>query len=265
MIGVGIGQDRVLGPNVSSKRPRVVFLKGQSNARGTGSVLELTAPFVYLASPFTQVTQIVRMAKGAAFPPSPPWIEYERAPVQPRETWTTTLRFGMELTLARALYAARPDINWVIIKATWDDTDLAVDWAPGGLISEDVRTWFLAKLATINGTVGASIWVQGENDAFDSAKSLAYGTNLANLIAADRTWIPGGSAVPFLYGRLHTDANATFKANVRAAQEGIVVTNAHMINQDTFPLRVADQIHFATTSLPGLGDAYAAKILELTP
>ena len=243
---------------------RAIMIAGPSNARGTGSQYELTPGLAYLATPFPDVQEAVHLAKGQAYPVNPPWIDYALSDTQPRTTWNTTPRFGIELTLARDIAAARPSETWIIIKGTVDDTYLATNWAPSGPLFDNIHDWFDTQLALSGCAPAVYVDIRGESDSNNATYAAAFGTNYANYAAAVRARM---GALPFVYGRLHIGTAYAHVATVRAGQEGLLVAGAdnHMVDQDPFPLRTNDLIHFTTTALTDLGHAYATTVLAVAP
>ncbi len=72
--------------------------------------------------------------------------------------------------------------------------------------------------------------------------------------------------VPFIYGRLHiSTAGVAYVSTVRAGQEALSLPDVHMVDQDPFPLRGSDSLHFSTTSLLDLGHAYSTAVLSAVP
>lgn len=247
------GTDAAIDSSVSPPC-RLVAITGQSNARGAGETSELADPS--LADPYEPVLEIVRLSSS-----SDPlnWTEYPLSPTQPR-VWQGVDTFAVELTLARDLAVARPDVEWRIAKAAIGATSLAQTWNPNHSLPsvfDDVHTW----LAGLDCELAAYIWIQGEKDAAQVSFANAYDTNLANYVTALRVRFPG---VPFIYGRLHVNSGATYTATVRAGQEALSASDVYLIDQDAATLR-SDLTHYTTDSVLTLGHDYAAAVLSAVP
>jgi hypothetical protein len=232
---------------------RCIVIAGQSNARGIGQAFDLTPETLFYADPYKPVLEAQRQMGGTED------VQHAFAPVGPQVPWTATPRFGIDVRLARDLVAARPSTRWVLIKAGFDGTNLAVDWAPGGATFVNVHDWIDAQAALQGCTPAAYIWIQGENDATSSSRANAYGTNLTAYVNAIRARY---GAIPFIYGRLVATGVASFEAQVRAGQAALATSNSHMVDQDGFEM---NGVHFTGLGLVNLGARYSAKVLEVVP
>lgn len=241
----------------------LIALVGQSNARGDGRVSELTGGDVALADEFADVESIIREGSGTAYPPT--WsVDIPLGPTEPH-TFVGINRFGVEVVIARDLFAARPDETWIIVKATLDSTSMWNQWRPSIPTDpnhfEIVHDWIVEKATETSCTPAAYIWIQGESDAGVLARANAYGGYLSEFVSAMRLKL---GSIPFIYGRLHTGYLGAYTSIVRAGQAALGLSNVHMIDQDSYTLR-SDVTHYTTASVIAMGAAYADKVLEVVP
>lgn len=239
----------------------LLILTGQSNMRGDGRVNELSSTDAYLSDPYTPVDEVVRLANGTTNPPA--WTEFPLSPTQPR-LWASLYRFGIELTMARDLVAARPGVRWVIAKAAIGGTTLYDQWDPSNpspSIFENVHDWIAQQAIATNCTPAAYLWIQGESDANQVSRAAAYGTNLTEYVNAVRARF---GVIPFIYGRLNIATAATYVSSVRSGQEALSLPDVHLIDQDPYGLR-SDGVHYTTPSMIALGHDYATAVLSAVP
>lgn len=251
-----------VAPDAAVDAPAVchsIAIEGQSNATGAGRTSELTGADVAYATPYGSVLEAVRLANGGTNPPV--WTEYALSPTQPR-VFQSIDKFGIELTLARDLVAARPGVTWRIIKADIGGTTLYDHWNPANpspSIFTNVHDYLAAQSADC--PIAAYIWIQGESDANQISRATAYGSRLTAYVNAVRARFP---AVPFIYGQLNSATSAPYTATVRAGQAALSLPDVHMIDQDSYPLR-ADLFHYTTPAVLSLGHVYATAVLAAVP
>lgn len=236
-----------------------ILIAGDSNAKGEGRVPELTGADVALAAEFPDVEYRVRLANGTANPPA--WTEYPIGGVRP-VLWSGIDRFGIEVTMARDLVAARPDVRWVIIKAAIGGTTLYDTWRANTStpwVFANVHDWFDAQLAETGCTAVAYVLILGGSDALQISRANAYGGRLTTYEAAIKTRYPG---IAFVDGRLHDSTAYPYAVPVQAGQDALV--GGIEVNQSAATLR-SDGFHFTTPSEIMLGHLYATPVLSVTP
>jgi len=247
----------------------VYLIAGQSNADGRGYVSDLTgtlAPYagqqpgvkIFYANPINQN------------PLNPTWNTGWRTLEPGYGVLGTTAslpatRFGIEVSLGKALAAKDPTRNVVIIKVTQGGTNLHTQWDPN-LSGSDNFMWrtFANKVPEAMAALTASgdtaeirgmFWHQGESDSTNPT----YQSDLVEFIAACRT-LTGNPNLPFAIGELERDDitptvsgrdyQLTAMANVAAADP-----NTFLVSSAGLP--TYDGTHFTSAAYITFGERYA--------
>jgi hypothetical protein len=180
--------------------------------------------------------------------------------------------FGPELSFGHALKNAFSHDDIYLIKEGLSSTNLAVDWNPNG--TGPIYTTFKARVdaamanltaANLNPTIAGMIWMQGENDAINSAYAGAYATNLADFIAAVRSDFDTPD-MPFVLGRIlpyYDTAPAGGNTVVRTAQVTVAGQTPHVSWIDTDDLQLAYVGHYGTQGQIDLGTRFADALIAI--
>lgn len=227
-----------------------IFIKGQSNALGQGQYN--TVDFgLDIGAVFSSAT----IDTASSF--TPPSVQPRRS-MQPYAA-SGVPNMGPELSLARFLIrngAASPTLP--ISKL--------------GVNGSDIDTWILAanfnrscnyidvQSAATGVAMTDMVWIQGEADAADAAKSAAYLTRLETLHSAYRARY--GIAYRLWIIRLNAAATASpittaWRNAVRAAEETYCAnhsSNTFLIDVDFIPMS-ADNVHYTGEGYVSLGNA----------
>lgn len=238
---------------------KLAVVIGQSNARGAGLVVEIADQG--LADPYPAVRYVSTIGNDA----NPPMtLSYPVDALGPRLDRAGVNRFGIELTLGRALDEYEPG-RWAIAKFAFDSTALAGEWNPTGSYPTGMPNLFaqhvtFVKQAEIDtgSEIAAVIWEQGESDAGSVIVGSSYGIRLAEFIGAERYSLP---VVPFIYGRLNAAMVGAGVQAVRVGQEANQTSSAIMVDQDSFALG-GDHTHYTSASLVAMGPLFAKAVLS---
>lgn len=257
-------------PTSSVTRVRVVLVGGQSNADGRADPTALPTSPVNLQQPQADI------------------LFHYRAPAGGATTFTTlrpgtsgTSQFGPEVTCGRHyadLMVTDASTRVAVVKYARGGTALIDAWKPGGdattagdgpeyVFFQQTVTAGLANVAAAY--PGATIlldglvWMQGESD--DSVAS-TYATNLAAFIADVRATFR--TNLPFVIGRLSTGQTAiaaTPLATLRQAQATVAAADpwTGLVDTDTYPVKVADHLHFDAAGQQALGYGFAHELAYL--
>lgn len=237
-----------------------IFIAGDSVAKGEGRVPELTGSDTSLATEFPDVEYHVHIASGTANPPN--WTEYDFGGVRP-VLWNGIARFGIEVTMARDLVAARPDVRWVIIKAAIGGTTLYDTWRadpPSPWVFNSVHNGFDSTLAATGGCMPIAYnLLLGGSDALQISRANGYGGRLATYEAVVKARYPG---IAFIDARLHDSTAYPHAGPVQAGQDATV--GDIKVNQSSGVLR-SDGFHYTTPSEISRGHIFAAANLSVAP
>jgi hypothetical protein len=240
----------------AAEKTDVVLLAGQSNMAGNAPMADLPAEVkqppqrvVMLSSGKTQV-----IGSGSTF--------------------------GPEIGFSKAISAARPKQDFLLVKHAKGGTSLA-GWAPkwdkeklaskydssAGPLYQTLLAQYKAAIAGKNVRLTAILWMQGESDSRYPALGPNYFDNLKTLIEAFRRDLKEPN-LPFLMGRVNTPADMLdddkksikfrFISNVRAAQEKAVkeIPNVFLIETDDLP-KQKDRIHYDAKGQLEMGKRFA--------
>jgi hypothetical protein len=235
---------------------KVFILAGQSNAGGGMPFSTAPAPlnaaqqslFQYRA----QTSQLVESANWEAM-----------RPLIGPTGWGTELSFAMAME-------QRTGSPIALIKTTWNATTLWRDWLPTTTSTPALYPWMMEKvnssldqLAALGyqPDISGFLWIQGEGDANQEDKALAYDENLAVLASHLRADLATAD-MPFLFNQAHIDLNRPFVDELRASQAQAVALdpNMHMVNFDDLPLG-PDNVHWTPETHVELGRRFADVLM----
>jgi len=231
-----------------------IIVAGQSNALGYLN----TAPAPYQATARVQIwTDTDHDGAGDAWNYMLPGVNTGTA--------TNPTVWGPEVEIAnRWLADHATGVLW-IDKVTKGSTGLAhdatqLDWSPAssGEMFDQATASFDAARHNLDGSAYAftrwdvAEWMQGETDATDQAKALAYGVNLADFLSHARAeW----DVTQFVVGRISDSTALPYNLDVRQAQWNVDQVDAGMVSFKTIGLAMQpDTIHVADQI--GLGDGF---------
>jgi hypothetical protein len=156
-----------------------------------------------------------------------------------------------------------------IVKYARGETGLAAsprgrDWSPSSrdevwdkATSELDAAKAALKAQGLSVQVGAVFWMQGETDAQDAAKALAYRQNLTDLVMRIRArW--GDDETKIYIGQIDRPPGSTGWEKVRQAQAAVAasVPGVRLIDTDPFPRQAADKTHLTGQGQVQLGDGF---------
>ncbi len=239
-----------------AEKTDVVLLAGQSNMAGN-------APLADVPAEYKQPPQRVVLLSGGK-----------------TQIIGSGSTFGPEIGFSKALSAARPKQNFLLVKHAKGGTSLA-GWAPkwdkeklaskydssAGPLYQTLLDQYHAAIAGKNVRLTAILWMQGESDSRYPALGPNYFDNLKTLIEAFRRDLKDPK-LPFLMGRVNTPADMLdddkksikfrFISNVRAAQEKAVkeIPNVFLIETDDLP-KQKDRIHYDAKGQLEMGKRFA--------
>lgn len=256
----------------------LVAILGQSNAEGLGDATDTTLdpsliapyPLVYNASVY-DMPALPFGARGKADSGSVSYAVYNYGALQPFWYNAGHVDFGFELTLGRDLDAVWPG-RVTITKYAVGGSDLGTQWKATGTFPPTGPNLAHLALAHVRDAYEACgcdrliiVWEQGEQDARDTQHAQAYAANLAQLVALFRSRWPDSL---WVIGRLNSDAVNSGKAPYTSTvqdQEAAYVAGDPMsvlVDQDAFPLRTTDHLHYTSQAYLDLGHAFAQAILQ---
>lgn len=242
----------------------VVLLAGQSNMAGNAPIADVPADYKQPAQ------QVVLNQSGKT------------------EIIGSGRSFGPEIGFSKAIAAARPKQQFLLVKHAKGGTSLA-GWAPkwdkqklaskydinAGPLYQTLLDHYHAAIAGKNVRLTAILWMQGESDSRYPALGPNYYDNLKTLIEAFRRDMKDPN-LPFLMGRVNTPADMLdddkksmkfrFISNVRAAQERAVkeIPNVYLVETDDLP-KQKDRIHYDAKGQLELGKRFADVWLKQVP
>lgn len=173
--------------------------------------------------------------------------------------------WGPEVEIANRWLADHATGNLWIDKVTKGSTGLAqdanaLDWSPesrgemfdAATASVDAARHNLDATGYAFARWDAVEWMQGETDATDQAKALAYGANLTDLLSHVRAdW----DVTQFVIGRISDSAALAYNADVRVAQWAVDQADSSAVSFKTIGLAMQpDAIHVADQV--GLGNGF---------
>lgn len=128
---------------------------------------------------------------------------------------------------------------------------------------------FDAAVTAVGGKLEYLLWVQGEQDSYESETEADYESALSTFISKCRTDITNGSNetnLPFIISLLGRTTNGTTDANqqaVRNAQIDTADTVADCYRVTTVDLALGDAVHFSNAAYRTHGDRCAQAILDI--
>lgn len=216
-------------------------------------------PIVLVAG---QSNAIASQANVSQAPSEPPdgesWFYQGDSNADIEDLWSCTLTdtlFGPELGASTVYNPAG------YAKYAAADTNLYSDWQPGGAIYNLAIAAFDAAIAdlvadSVDYSIPALIWMQGEADTDTSAHAAAYAANLTITVAALRAKYGAGMKIIVIeIGMSGTNADT-----VRAQQASFVTGDGNAALVETGDLSTTDGVHFNTASMFTIGERCAAEI-----
>ena len=193
--------------------------------------------------------------------------------------------FGPEIGFSKAISAARPQQEFLLVKHAKGGTSLA-GWSPAwdkeklaskydisaGPLYQTLLAQYKAAVAGKKVRLTAILWMQGESDSRYPALGPKYYDNLKILIEAFRRDLKEPN-LPFLMGRVNTPADMLdddkksskfrFISDVRDAQEKAVreIPHVFLIETDDLP-KQKDRIHYDPKGQLEMGKRFAAVWLK---
>ena len=283
----------------------VLVVAGQSNASGVESFNPAPDSGIdYLAPPFANGADTHDLITWE------PWFVLQGlgatpvpldTPQQILYSPNTVTVFGPEIGLARQLWTdtGRPV---TIVKAAYEGTDLAVNWAPNdrGAPPDGLFPAMVAKVRSVMATDAASgqfdvlggvYWYQGESDAGNPSHAKGYQKKLNKFIAALRKELPMVASAPVILAKEDVTANVGYlesqgnltateaasilqgNREVRAADDWAVASLGHVVEVDTADLArngpsdvlSGTDIHLSNVSELSLGQELAKASENLLP
>lgn len=253
------------------------LMAGQSNMAGCGITSELPSPYD-VAQPAVRFWNQCNPTTG--WPPGgagDAWVDLQGG--FGHQFYPGLSMFGPEVGFGHRLHELFPNDEIYLVKYGLSSTNLAVNWNPDG--TGAVYNLFKSRVdAAVQNLVAAGktpeiagmVWMQGESDAMDHTRAVAYEANLKNFIGKVRTDF-SAAEMPFVIGRINWSpywGTPADLATVRIAQ----MTVAGQIDQvswiDTDKLSVfngsetghADPDHYNTQGQIDLGVQFADKIVH---
>lgn len=213
----------------------LILFAGQSNAVGFGN----TGPAPYAPTPRVQIWTDVNH-NGA-------WdIGDNFAMMVPAGAW------GPEVQFANDWLAENPTGTLWIGKVAKGETDLAEDWAPGGVMYDKAQTVAIHMQANqgVHG-IDALMWMQGESDAFDFGAASAYHDRLDTFVDHAIGW----GVQEVIMGRI-ADAQP-YASEVRYAQWLVDQEREDVTSFRTLGFEMqGDGVHYSAAGHVALGHAF---------
>jgi hypothetical protein len=253
------------------------LMGGQSNMAGCGITSELQSPY-NAPQPAARFWNQCNPATG--WPPGgagDAWVDLQGG--FGHQFYPGLSMFGPEVGFGHRLHELYPNDEIYLVKYGLSSTNLAVNWNPDG--TGAVYNLFKARVnAAVQNLTAAGkspeiagmIWMQGESDAMDHTRAVAYETNLKNFITKVRSDF-NTDDMPFVVGRINQSpywGTPNDLATVRNAQVAVAGQMAHVSWIDTDKLPVfngsepghADPDHYNTQGQIDLGILFANKLVQ---
>lgn len=187
---------------------------------------------------------------------------------------------GFEITMMRDLDQALPSKKFghcrIAIggaKSTIFDPAGIYPTSPPGTpnVFSQIVTFIQSSMPTLGCSSAILVWEQGEADAKNSTDGDAYAAWLEGFIDALRSHLgnvgPGGTAVPFVFGKLNADADpATYVglANLRASQVAAAAARSRttLVSQDSIPQSTGmyDGTHYNGNGYAAVGHLFSPAV-----
>jgi hypothetical protein len=178
--------------------------------------------------------------------------------------------FGPGLSFALAVATERPDMVIGLVPCAKGDTDIN-QWQRSHRDSTLYGSCLKRiRAASLEGRVAASLFFQGEADAYDPARARerdllprAYAERFSAVVSSLRGDLSSPN-LPVVFAQIGTQrAPALFSEweTIREQQRAINLPCTDMITTDDLPLR--DPVHFTTAAYQAIGQRFAAAYLKL--
>ena len=254
-----------------------VLLWGQSNADGRALIADLST-----TDQARRAMRNVLIAPGNG--PSTRYASPEYLALGENQQQTNPLNhFGPETgaawahedadaTRLRPLVINKLALGSTFLASSASGAPAAQSWNAGelqsvGLLWTSLAHWWDTEQRLLAQGIGPRLkalwWMQGEQDATATAYSGSYGANLQALWDAVKLYSGYNAGMKAIVARIRDQdpaANATAKAELRAAQSAFVSANgpsAALIDTDAFAL-APDNVHYNAAGMKALGQAFYA-------
>lgn len=270
--GVGFRPANANPPPVP-KHYDVYLIAGQSNADGRGTNSELTGSLASFAGqqPGTRIYYVNPINQD---PMNPTWNSGWRT-LEPGYSVIST-RFGIEVSLGKALAAKDPTRNIAFIKVTQGGTNLHTQWDPHLETGNFMWRTFANKVPeamaalTANGDtaeIHGMFWHQGESDG--NGSNPTFRSDLVEFIAACRT-LTAKPDLPFAIGELERDdvtphyssGNPVGRNYQLTAMANIASDDPNTIVVSSAGLMTSDGTHFTSAAYITFGQRYAQAYFD---
>lgn len=286
---IGQGSSPV-DPGDPTKTPITVYLLGgQSNMEGSSFVSGNT-PEENLSADLFEIPEILIYLAGSA-PGTNASLSNQLINLQPHAMGSGGVAIGPEIGFGERMRELCPGKKIAFLKYSYRGTNLATQWNPGAN-NNDIANWgeqYTAFVSTINNGLTAlraagyepniegMLWMQGENDANNTARANAYGANLNHFITRVREQFATDTApsgIRFVAGQVLPAPNSNFpgRDTVRQAILNVDEDSGHSLslpntssvptNSSDHPLRT-DDVHLNLVGILALGRSMAYHILDL--
>jgi hypothetical protein len=252
----------------------VLVVAGQSNASGVESFNpDPNTGINYLAAPYTNgadANDLITwepwfVAQGMGATPVPLDTPQQITVYSP----DILTIFGPEIGLARQLWTDTGR-SLTIVKAAYEGTDLAVNWAPRGTGTppDGLFPAMVSQVDTVmandaaNGqfdVLGGFYWYQGESDAGQESLAKEYQKNLNKFILALRKDLPMTPTAPIVLAKEDITANIAYELS----QGAITPADAAIETTGNSEVRAADD--WAAANLPDVVEVDTADLARNGP
>lgn len=250
----------------------VVVIAGQSNATGWQSFVTDPATRIdYFAPPYTNGADSHDLITWE------PWAVYptgSSSPVPLDSPQVCALGppntvFGPEIGLARQLWADTGR-SVTIVKATYEGSDLAVNWSPSGsgtppdglfpaMVSDVIGLMSQDASGGQFDVLGGVYWYGGESDAAFPSFADVYRQNLKNFILALRQDLPMAKTAPIVLA----NEDITAYVDYSESQGALTASQVSQLLAQNSTVRAADD--WAATSLKAVLEVDTAGLPRFDP
>jgi hypothetical protein len=261
----------------------VVIVAGQSNATGQQSLaVDPVTGINYMAAPYANgadANDLITWEPWEILPGAGATPVALDSPQQVMEGAQATTIFGPEIGIARQMWTEGRPVT--VIKAAYEGTNLAENWAPKGTgaLPDGLFPAMVAKVQSVMAADAAAgqfdviasfNWYQGESDAGSPRDATLYQQRLAALIAAVRKDLPMPTA-PVVLAKEDSsgyDAYQVGTGAVTPAEEAKLLTGNTEVRaaDDWAAANLPDVVEVDTAGLARVGplDLHLRNVSELT-